>query len=74
MAKTITTAWRESTTFKLVLSSWGAVFFKYLSAGLDFGFGAIPPMSVGEFAAAVAAILAVWLGREWRASHYANKD
>lgn len=70
--KTIGTAWRESTTFKLVFASWLGVFVKFMGAGVTTPFGAVPSMSVGEFAGSTAAILAIWLGREWRASHYAG--
>ena len=68
----LTNAVRESTTLKLVIPCWLAVLVKYLLAGLDFGYGAIPAMSATEFAAAQAAILVIWLGREWKKSHYAK--
>lgn len=71
--KTIGSAFRESTTFKLVLSAYAPVFLRYLFGGFDFGFGPIPVMEVTDFAAAFAAITAVWLAREWRASHYAGE-
>ena len=72
----MTNAWRESTTFKLVLMSWLSVFVKYVLAeiNLPYNLGTVPAMSAGEFAAATAAILAVWLGREWRAAHYSQKQ
>ena len=73
MTKTIAGAWRESTTLKFVLVGFLGVFSRYMAGGLDFGFGTIPVTSMGEFAAAFAAITGVWLGREWRAAHY-QKD
>jgi hypothetical protein len=69
----ITQAFRESTTLKLVIPCWLAVLFKFIAAGYDFGFGVTPSMGAVEFSAAVAAILAVWLGREWRVAHYAKQ-
>ena len=69
-------AWRESTTFKLVFTSWLAVFAKFVLAdvNLPYNLGTVSSMSAGEFAAATAAILTVWLGREWRAAHYSQKQ
>ena len=72
LMKTIGSAFRESTTFKLVFSSWLVVFAKFLGASMSTPWGSIPPMSVGEFSTAVAALLVVWVGREWRAAHYAE--
>ena len=72
--KTIGNAWRESTTFRLVLSAWIPVLLRYLLGGFDIGYGTVPIMSATEFATAFAAITAVWLAREWRVTHYAGKD
>ena len=71
--KTIGTQFRESTTFKMVFTSWAVLLCKYLFAGLSAPFGAIPPMSATEFATAFAAITVIWLGREWRVTHYAKQ-
>lgn len=70
--KTIGAAFRESTTFKICFTSWLAVFVKYLGAGLITSWGTVPAMSATEFAASTAAILAIWVAREWRAAHYAE--
>jgi hypothetical protein len=59
---------RESKTLGFVLVSWLAVTGKFVAAGMDlstFGMGATSQISLTEYAAAVAAILAIWLGREW---------
>lgn len=56
---------RESKTLMFVTASWGAVLLKYLVADLAILGVTVPPMSTGEFGAAVALILGIWLGREW---------
>ena len=57
---------RESRTFVIVSLSWLAVWAKFIGAGLKVPvIGTIPPMTASEFGAAVAAIMAVWIGREW---------
>ena len=57
---------RESTTLTFVAFSWLAVWVKYVVAGLTLPvIGAVPPMTATEFSIAAAAILAIWLGREW---------
>ena len=71
--KTINDAWRESTTFKLVIVAFVPVFLRYLFGGAVTPWGSIPVMGATEFAASFAAITAVWLAREWRAAHYADK-
>ena len=72
--KTIGSAFRESTTFKLVIVAFIPVFLRYLFGGIDTPVGSIPVTSATEFATAFAAITAVWLAREWRVTHYAGKD
>ena len=72
--KTLNDAIRESTTLKLVLSAWVPVLLRYIFSGLDFGYGPIPVLETSVFAGSFAAITAVWLGREWRAAHYAKSD
>lgn len=54
--------WRESTTFKLVLLHLGFIDFMWLSGKTE--------ASLTEFSTAIATVLAIWLGREWRAAHY----
>lgn len=68
----ITDAVRESTTLKLVIPLWFALLCKFTVGGLDFGFGEFPVITAGEFGLASAGILAIWLGREWKETHYAK--
>jgi len=56
------TAIRESSTLKLVVASLTVLNYQWLS-------GAVPA-TLTEYGTATAAILAIWLGREWRSSHY----
>ena len=56
---------RESTTLQLLLVPLALISWNYLNTEAT---------SVTEYAQAYAVLLAVWLGREWRSSHYANKD
>lgn len=56
----------QSKTLMFVAVSWLVVVVKFALAGLNLGpFGIIPAMGASEFGAAVALILAIWLGREW---------
>ena len=52
----------ESSTFKLVLASLLILNYQWLFGGVE--------ASLTEYGAATAAILSIWLGREWRSSHY----
>ena len=61
---------RESRTLSFVTFSWLAVFARFLAGGLNLPWFQVPAMSATEFAAAGAAILAIWLGREWQVRHY----
>ena len=70
----MTEAVRESTTLKLIIPLWGALLFKFVCGGLDFGYGEFPIIEAGEFGLASAGILAIWLGREWKETHYAKQD
>ena len=59
---------RESRTLAFVGLSWLAVTAKFAldSFGPPFGLGPYgPPVGPVDYAAATAALLAVWLGREW---------
>lgn len=57
---------RQSITLTFVAVSWAAVVIKFIVAGATLGpLGTMPMMGAGEFGAATAAILAIWLGREW---------
>jgi hypothetical protein len=56
----------QSKTLMFVTISWLVVVVKFTLAGVNLGaFGVMPMMGAGEFGAAVALILAIWLGREW---------
>lgn len=56
----------KSSTLAFVSVSWGAVTAKFLSASVTLPYvGVMPPMTAGEFGAAVALILGIWLGREY---------
>jgi hypothetical protein len=57
---------RESSTYKLVLVSLAVVNWQWLSGAVT--------ASLTDYATATAAILAIWLGREWRQAHYKHKD
>jgi hypothetical protein len=71
-----TEAFRESTTLKLVVPAWAILLLKFMFAGVDFKYGEFAiefaPMGAVAFGTALAAILAIWLGREWRKAHYAE--
>lgn len=57
---------RESQTLTFVAVTWAALVCKFLVAGMNLGpLGAMPAMGASEFGAAVALVLAIWLGREW---------
>lgn len=56
---------KQSTTLFFVAVSWAAVTVKFFAAGAKLGaLGVMPVMGAGEYGAAVALILAIWLGRE----------
>ena len=56
----------ESRTYRVVMLSWSAVWVKFLLAGVTIpGVGTVATMTATEFGAATAAIMAVWLGREF---------
>ena len=65
-------ALRESTTLKLVIPLWAVLLFKFAVGGLDIGFGEFPVIEATEFGLSSAGILAIWLGREWKETHYAK--
>lgn len=56
---------RESTTLTFVSIAFAVLVIKFAAAGITIGSIATPPMTGGEFAAAMAAIMATWLGREY---------
>lgn len=68
----------ESITLLFVALSWVVVWIKFILAGatlpvLDWK---VPPMTATEFGVSISAIMAVWLGREWKAKDLlrGNKD
>ena len=72
--KSFSNKWRESTTLKLLVVPYSLVSGKYLFADITISetvadtvdvLYKIPPMSAGEFATSIAALLLIWLGREW---------
>ena len=60
----------KSRTLFFVTISWAVLVFKFAIAGLAYNDVTAPEMSATEFGMAVGAILAIWLGREWKESHY----
>ena len=57
---------KQSVTLFFVTVSWAAVTVKFFVGGaLLVPLGVMPTMTAGEYGAAVALILAIWLGREW---------
>ena len=57
---------KESITLSFVAVSWFALIIKFVVAGVSLGsLGVMPAMGASEFGMAAAAILAIWLGREW---------
>lgn len=61
----------KSKTLFFVTVSWLVVVFKFTFAGLTLPLlGQFPLMTGGEFAAAITAVLGIWLGREWRKARF----
>lgn len=57
---------KKSTTLFFVAVTWAVLVGKFALAGVTIGdYGTFPEMTGGEFAAAVGAILGIWLGREY---------
>lgn len=62
-------------TLPFVAVSWAAVVVKFLVGGAALGpLGEMPVIGAGEFGAAVAAILAIWIGREWKQKEVERGD
>lgn len=56
-----------SRTLPFVAISWLVVTVKFLIAGMTLGpLGEMPQMDAGAYGSAVALILAIWVGREWK--------
>lgn len=60
---------RESRTLWLVAVTWAIMTARFIAGGIDFTVGpvhwSIAPSLVLDYGGAVAAIIAVWVGREW---------
>lgn len=56
---------KESKTLMFVSVTWAVMVFKFAIAGLEFKGITAPEMDIQSFGIAVAAVLAIWLGREW---------
>ena len=60
---------RESRTLWFVTVSWLVMTLRFIAGGIEFSVGpvhwAIAPSLVLDYGGAVAAIVAVWVGREW---------
>jgi hypothetical protein len=68
MLKMVDSSDRESVTLTFVTVAFFIVTIKFILAGYDLswlGLGVTTSISITEYATAFAAILAVWLGREW---------
>ena len=61
---------RESTTLGFVVVAFWLVTLKYAFSGIAYADGKLSVSlsfaGAGEYGAAVALILAIWLGREWQ--------
>ena len=56
---------RESSTMQALIPALGVVLYRFFTDD---------DMSANDFATAYAILMGIWLGREWRSAHYANKD
>ena len=65
---------RESKTLFFVTVSWAVVVVRYALGGLETPLGTMPETTASDFGLAVAAILAIWLGREWREAKFNEPD
>lgn len=58
---------KPSRTLPFVAGSWLAVTLKFIVAGVTLGpLGEMPAMDASTYGSAVALILAIWVGREWK--------
>lgn len=60
---------RESRTLSFVIVAFSLMTLRFVLGGLDFDFGAfhyaVASTHMVDYGAAVAAVIAVWVGREW---------
>lgn len=63
------TGGRESRTLFFVTTTWLVMTFRFIAGGIAFESGPvrweIAPALVTDYGVAVAAVLAIWVGREW---------
>lgn len=59
---------KETKTLVFVTITWFCLVVKFIFAGLTmpWGLGMMPVMDAGSFGLASAAVLGIWLGREWQ--------
>jgi len=62
-----------SKTLLMVIPAVVVLLFKFAIAGMAYNGMVAPPMSAGEFGAAFALVVGVWVAREAKEAHYANK-
>ena len=60
----VDTRGKQSRTLAFVSVSWFALTVKFIAAGITVGNISTAPMTATEYGLAVAAVLAIWLGRE----------
>lgn len=60
----VDTRGKQSRTLAFVSVSWAALTIKFIAAGVTVGDVSIAQMTATEYGLAVAAVLAIWLGRE----------
>jgi hypothetical protein len=66
---------RESKTLTFVTLAYAALLIKFVLADLTLPlFGLVPPMTATEFGVSVAAVLAIWLQREWTEKRKPNAE
>ncbi len=60
---------RESRTLFFVSVSWLMMTIRFIAGGVSFEYGPIhweiAPALVTDYGVAVAAVVAIWIGREW---------
>ncbi|WP_018169109.1 hypothetical protein [Thioalkalivibrio sp. ALMg9] len=68
MISLLDTRGKPSRTLPFVAVSWLVVTVRFALGGLELGpLGTMPAMTAAEYGPAVSLILAIWIGREWKA-------
>lgn len=66
---------KPSRTLPFVAGSWLAITIKFVIAGMELGpLGLMPEMDANTYGSAVAMVLAIWVGREWKAKDLESKE